>query len=226
MGFTRIQTADNSQISFRDRHVILFLKEILCLVFVKSLRNFLSSSTYTSTLPSNTATIYLNVGFNKNSTIYHLSEDAEINTIIHHLNIEYNSFPLFINDEKDNLFFYTINDTSVPFTVDQNDKTIKLIHPLDREKQDRYIFEIELKLKPSYALKLQEIYSSKKPNLSFNIQYSNKYYQKMLIIIHVNDVNDNIPSCKYFHKHIYLNENQIQTNIFHVQAFDFDLGKF
>jgi len=171
-------------------------------------------------------TIYLNIGFKQNFASYYLSEDAEIDTIIDRLSIEYDSFPLFINNEKDNLFFYIINDTSVPFIIDQNDKKIKLINSLNREKQDRYTFEIELKLKLSYRIKLQEIYKSEKENVSFNFQYSNKYYQKMLVTIYINDINDNIPICNYFHKHIYLNENQIQTNIFHVQAFDPDLGKF
>jgi hypothetical protein len=174
------------------------------------------SNSYSSLYASTAKPIYLNVGFKQNSTSYHLSEDAEINTIIDYLKIEYDSFPLFINKEKENLFFYIINDTSVPFTIDQNEKTIKLINPLDREKHDQYIFEIELQLKPSYAIKFQEIYNS-----SFDF----KYYQKLLIIIYINDINDHIPMCNYFHKHIYLNENQIQTNIFHVQAFDNDLGK-
>ena len=165
-------------------------------------------------------TANLNIGFKENSTSYHLSEDIEINTIIDYLNIEYDSFPLFINNEKDNLFFYIINDTSVPFTIDQNDKTIRLINSLDREKQNMYIFEIELKLKPSYAIKFEEIYNS-----SFNIYYSNKYYQKMIIIVYIKDINDNIPICNHFHNHIYLNENQIQTNIYHVQALDSDLGE-
>ncbi|CAF1545949.1 unnamed protein product [Rotaria magnacalcarata] len=174
--------------------------------------------------PANTKIIYLNIGFNRNSTFYHLAEDAEINTIIDRLLIEHDSFPLFINNEKDNLFFYTINDTSAPFTIDQNEKTIKLTMPIDREKQDRYTFEIELKLKPTYAMKLQDINSSLKGNSLFRFQYSNKYYQKILVTIYINDVNDNIPRCDEFHKHIYLNENQIQTNIFHVQAIDPDQG--
>ncbi|CAF0982632.1 unnamed protein product, partial [Rotaria sordida] len=181
---------------------------------------------YSSALSSNTNTIYLNIGFNRNSTSYHVSEDSEINTIIDRLKIDYDSFPLFINNEKDNLFFYIINDTSVPFIIDQNEKIIKLILPLDREKQDRYIFEIELKLKPTYAIKLQEIYTDfQEKNSLFSFQYSNKYYQKILITIYIDDINDNIPICNYFHKHIYLNENQIQTNIFHVQGFDPDQGE-
>ncbi|CAF4109878.1 unnamed protein product, partial [Rotaria sordida] len=181
---------------------------------------------YSSALSSNTNTIYLNIGFNRNSTSYHVSEDSEINTIIDRLKIDYDSFPLFINNEKDNLFFYIINDTSVPFIIDQNEKIIKLILPLDREKQDRYIFEIELKLKSTYAIKLQEIYTDfQEKNSLFSFQYSNKYYQKILITIYIDDINDNIPICNYFHKHIYLNENQIQTNIFHVQGFDPDQGE-
>ncbi|CAF5017159.1 unnamed protein product, partial [Rotaria sp. Silwood1] len=181
---------------------------------------------YYSALSSNTKTIYLNIGFNQNSTSYHVPEDSEINTIIDRLKIVYDSFPLFINDEKDNLFFYIINDTSVPFTIDQNEKTIKLIIPLDREKQDQYTFEIELQLKSTYAMKLQEIYSFQEKNSSsFYFQYSNKYYQKIFITIYIDDINDNIPICNYFHKHIYLNENKIQTNIFHVQAIDLDQGE-
>jgi hypothetical protein len=75
-------------------------------------------------------------------------------------------------------------------------------------------------------IKLQEIYNFQMENFSSYFQYSNKYYQKILITIYINDINDNIPICNYFHQHIYLNENQIHTNIFHVQAFDLDLGKF
>jgi hypothetical protein len=48
----------------------------------------------------------------------------------------------------------------------------------------------------------------------------------MLFTIYINDINDNPPQCNYFHRHIYLHENQIQTNLFHVHAFDPDLGKF
>ncbi|CAF4430306.1 unnamed protein product, partial [Adineta steineri] len=130
-----------------------------------------------------------------------------------------------INNEQDNVFFYLINDTSVPFTIDSNHKTLILINSLDREKQNQYNFEIELKLIPTYIIKLQEIYTTQNNNLSFDLQYSNKYYQKIFITIYINDINDNIPSCESLHQHIYLNENQIQTNIFHVQAFDPDQGE-
>jgi hypothetical protein len=158
-------------------------------------------------------------------TSYYLSEDAGINTIIDRLKIEYDLFPLDINDEKDNLFFYTISNTSVPFIVDQNEKYLKLIEKVDREKQTKYTFEIELKLKSIYSIKLQEQYSCQKKNSVINFQYTNKYYQKMLVIIYITDVNDNIPLCNYFHARIHLNENQIQQNIFQVQAHDPDLGK-
>ncbi|CAF1202193.1 unnamed protein product, partial [Adineta steineri] len=170
-------------------------------------------------------TIYLNIGFKHHSISYQLSEDMEINTIIDHLPIEYDSFPLYINNEQDNVFFYLINDTSVPFTIDSTHKTLILINSLDREKQNQYNFEIELKLIPTYIIKLQEIYTTQNNNLSFDLQYSNKYYQKIFITIYINDINDNIPSCESLHQHIYLNENQIQTNIFHVQAFDPDQGE-
>lgn len=180
-----------------------------------------------SSIPSlNEKTVHLNIGFKQNSISYHLSEDSEINTIIDHIKIDYDNFPLFINHEKENLFFYVINDTSVPFNIDQDDKTLRLIMPLDREKQDQYNFEIELKLKPSYVIKLQEIYHFQDEISLFHIQYSTNYVQKLSITIHIDDVNDNIPTCNYFHQQIHLYENQLQTNIFHVHAIDPDLGKF
>jgi hypothetical protein len=184
-----------------------------------------SNISYTTPSSSNTDTIYLNIGFRENMTSYYLSEDAEINTILDRLKIEYDLFPLDINDDKDNLFFYTINDTTVPFIIDQNERLIKLIDKVDREKQNKYVFEIELKLKSIYSIKLQEKYSCENQNSFINFQYANKYYQKMLVIIYINDINDNIPICKDFHTHIYLNENQIQKNLFQVQAYDPDLGE-
>jgi hypothetical protein len=184
----------------------------------------ISSSLYTTTLPSNTDTVYLNIGFRENVTSYYLSEDAAINTIIDHLKITYDSFPININDEKDNLFFYTINDTTVPFIIDQNTKLLKLIDKIDREKQSKYIFEIELKLKSIYSIKLQEQYYCQNKNSSINFQYTKKYYQKMLIIISITDINDNIPICNPFHARIQFDENQIQKNLFQIQAYDPDLG--
>ncbi|CAF3443003.1 unnamed protein product, partial [Rotaria sp. Silwood2] len=100
---------------------------------------------YNTTLPSNIDTVYLNIGFRQNFTTYYISEDIEINTIIDRLKIESDLFPLNINNEYDNIFFYNINDTNVPFIIDQNEKYIKLIDKIDREKQNKYIFEIELK---------------------------------------------------------------------------------
>ncbi len=184
------------------------------------------SSEYTTTLPSNTDTVYLNIGFRQNFTSYYLSEDAKLNTIIDRLKIEYDLFPLNLNNEKDNLFFYTINDTTVPFIIDQNKRLLKLIDKIDREKQNQYIFEIELKLKSIYSMKLQELYNCQKKNSFINFQYTNTYYQKMLVIIYINDINDNIPICHYFHTNIQLNENEIKKNIFQIQAYDPDLGKF
>ncbi|CAF4268939.1 unnamed protein product, partial [Rotaria sp. Silwood2] len=180
---------------------------------------------YNTTLPSNIDTVYLNIGFRQNFTTYYISEDIEINTIIDRLKIESDLFPLNINNEYDNIFFYNINDTNVPFIIDQNEKYIKLIDKIDREKQNKYIFEIELKLKSIYSIKLQEQYYCQTKNLFINFQYTNKYYQKMLIIIYINDVNDNIPICKNFHTNIQLNENEIQTNIYQIEAFDPDLGE-
>lgn len=168
----------------------------------------------------------MNIGFNQNSSSYYLSEDSQIDTVVDHLKIDYDSFPLFINYEKDDPFFYIINDTAVPFTIDRHEKTIKLISNLDREKQDRYTFEIELQLKPSYLLKLQEIYNFQDKNSLYHFRFSNKFYHKLLITVYIKDVNDNAPLCNSFHKHIYLNESQIQKNIFHVKAIDPDLGKF
>ncbi|CAF4773725.1 unnamed protein product, partial [Rotaria sp. Silwood2] len=178
-----------------------------------------------TTLPSNIDTVYLNIGFRQNFTTYYISEDIEINTIIDRLKIESDLFPLNINNEYDNIFFYNINDTNVPFIIDQNEKYIKLIDKIDREKQNKYIFEIELKLKSIYSIKLQEQYYCQTKNLFINFQYTNKYYQKMLIIIYINDVNDNIPICKNFHTNIQLNENEIQTNIYQIEAFDPDLSE-
>ncbi|CAF1009126.1 unnamed protein product, partial [Rotaria sordida] len=182
-------------------------------------------STYNITLPSNIDTVYLNIGFYQNLTTYYISEDMEINTIIDRLKIEYDSFPLNINNEYDNIFFYTINDTNVPFIIDQNEKYLKLINKIDREKQNKYIFEIELKLKSIYSIKLQEQYYCQKKNSFINIQYTNKYYQKMLIIIYINDINDNIPICNNFHINIQLNENEIKKNLYQIQAYDSDLGE-
>ncbi|UJR21665.1 hypothetical protein I4U23_024742 [Adineta vaga] len=167
-------------------------------------------------------TIDLHIGFKQHSKTYYLSEDMQINTIIDYLPITIDSFPLFINDEKENLFSYIINDTSVPFTIDSNEKTIKLIHSLDREKQMEYHFDVELRLKSTYAIKLQEFYTIQNKNTSFHFQYSKKFYQKMIFTIYINDVNDNVPRCHSFHNHIYLNENQIQFNIFHVHGYDPD----
>ncbi|CAF3595684.1 unnamed protein product [Adineta steineri] len=183
-------------------------------------------SSYTTNLPLNIDTINLNIGFRENFTSYYLSEDAEINHIIDYLKIEYDSFPININNDQDNLFFYTINDTNLPFTIDQNTKSLKLIDKIDREKQDKYIFEIELKLKSIYSIKLQEQYSCQKTNISMiNFQYTKNYYQKILIIIHINDINDNIPICSNFHTNIQLNENELRKNIFQIQAYDPDLGE-
>ena len=119
------------------------------------------------------------------------------------------------------MFFYLINDTSVPFLIDQTEQTLQLISPLDREKQEKYSFEIELILKSSYAMKLQEIYQT---SSVLKVQYSTKYHQKMLITIYIDDVNDHIPQCDYFHQHLFLHENQIQTNILRVHAVDPDRG--
>lgn len=165
------------------------------------------------------------MGFRDNVTSYSLSEDAEINTIIDHFKVEYDSFPLNIDMEKENIFFYTINDTNVPFIIDQNDRSIRLIDKIDREKKDTYIFEIELKLKSIYAMKLQETLSCSQKTSQVNFQYTNRFYRKMLVIIHINDVNDNIPQCQIFHSRISFNENQVQKNLFRVQAIDPDRGK-
>ena len=186
----------------------------------------LISSLDTSTSPTNIDTVYLNVGFRENTTSYYLSEDATINTIIDHLQVEYDSFPLNIDVDKENIFFYTINDTNMPFMIDQTDRSIRLIDRIDREKQNKYVFEIELKLKSIYAMKLQENRFCSKKISHVNFQYTNRFYQKMLVIIYVNDVNDNIPQCRDFHSRIHLNENQVQKNIFQIQANDPDLGKY
>ena len=187
--------------------------------------SILCFSLYTTTSVPSSDTVYLNIGFPRDSASYYLSEDAEIGTIIDNLKIEYDSFPLNIDDEKDNLFFYTINDTNVPFIIDQNQRLVKLIEKIDREKQNRYVFEIELKFKSIYSMKLQEEYLCQKKNSLMNFQYTNKYYHKMIMIISITDVNDNIPKCQYFHSNIQLNENSIQRNIFQVHANDPDLGE-
>ena len=165
------------------------------------------------------------MGFRDNISSYSLSEDAGMNTIIDHFKVEYDSFPLNIDTDKENIFFYTINDTNVPFIIDQNDRSIRLIDRIDREKQDTYIFEIELKLKSIYAMKLQENLFCSKKNSQVNFQYTNRFYRKMLVIIHINDVNDNIPQCQTFHSRISFNENQLQKNLFRIQATDPDRGK-
>ncbi|UJR27505.1 hypothetical protein I4U23_008789 [Adineta vaga] len=196
-------------------------------LFTTTINTIVSEQNLSTTkLPINTDTVYLNIGFRKNISTYYLSEDANINTIIDRLNIESNSFPLNINDEKDNLFFYTINDTTVPFIIDQNTKLLKLINRIDREKQDRYVFEIELKFKSIYSMKLYELYHCQKKNTSLiNFDYTKIFYQKILIIIHITDVNDNIPTCSLFHTKIHLNENEIHKNLIQIQAYDPDLGE-
>ncbi|CAF3290402.1 unnamed protein product [Rotaria socialis] len=186
---------------------------------------FTEKSTYDTTVPSNIDTVYLNIGFHQNLTTYYISEDTEINTIIDRLKIDYDAFPLDIDDENDNIFFYTMNDTSVPFVIDQNEKFLKLINKIDRENQYKYVFEIELKLKSIYSMKLQEQYNCQKKNSRINFQYSNKFYQKMLVTIYINDINDNIPQCVHFHTNIDLNENEIKKNLYQIQAFDPDLGE-
>jgi hypothetical protein len=204
----------------------MFLSFLNFPLSIKSNLLNISSSSYTTISPSTTDTIYLNIGFRQNVSSYYLSEDTEINTIIDRLKIGHDAFPLNINDETDNLFFYKINDTTVPFIIDQNTRRLKLISNLDREKENKYVFEIELKLKSIYSIKLREEYYCQKNNSSIQFQYTDKYYHKMLISIYVTDINDNIPRCNHFHSQIYLNENEIQKNIFHIHATDPDLGKF
>ena len=120
---------------------------------------------------------------------------------------------------KDHLFYFLINETtSIPFVIDQHTRTIRLIQTLDREKRDHYTFEIEFRLKSSYQIKFQEIYQS-------NFRITNKYYQKKIINVYIDDVNDHIPRCVDVHQRIMINENQIQTNIFQVRAFDLDRGR-
>ena len=176
---------------------------------------------------SNTDTVQLNIGFQRNSTSYHLAEDTPIHTIVDRLRIEHDAFPLHIDDDTDNLFFYTINDTSVPFVIDQTRKTLVLIDQLDRERQDRYVFEIDLKFKSIYSMKLQENHRCHKGggNGSIHFQYTRQYYQKMLVMIYVNDINDQLPICPQFHTEMRLNENELRTNLFRVHATDADLGK-
>ena len=170
--------------------------------------------------------MYLNVGFRQNMTSYYLSEDAEIKTIIDRLKIDYDSFPLNIDEDRDNVFFYTINDTTVPFIIDQHERSIELIEKIDREKQQKYVFEIELKLKSIYSMKLQDVYFCQTKNSFLNFQYTKKYYQKMLVVIYVTDVNDNIPRCQHFHSKIVFNENEIPKNLLRIEAEDPDLGMF
>ena len=63
-------------------------------------------------------TVYLNIGFPQNSVNYYLLEDAEINTIVDHLKIEYYSFPLNIDDEKENLFLFFNQFTYFIYLID------------------------------------------------------------------------------------------------------------
>lgn len=167
----------------------------------------------------------MNVGFRENVTAYRLAEDAPMNTIIDRLTIVFDSFPFVINDDTDNLFFYTINDTSVPFVIDQQRKLLKLMGPIDRERQDRYAFEIELKLKSIYSMKLQERYYCQQQYPSpINFQYTSKFYQKLVVVVHITDVNDNAPRCPVFHAKVQLNENETPKDLVRIQASDPDLG--
>lgn len=152
--------------------------------------------------------IDIHIGFPDRSSSYYLSEDTSIDHIIDYLQIEFDDIPSYLN--KDNLFYFLINDTSIPFVIDQNTRTIRLIHPLDREKRDSYTFEIEFQLKL--------IYQS-------TIRITNKYYQKKFIHVYIDDINDHIPRCPNVHQRISVNENEIQMNIFQVRAFDLDRGR-
>ncbi|CAF0721029.1 unnamed protein product [Adineta ricciae] len=167
-------------------------------------------------------TIYLDIGFPEHSKTYYLSENIPIHTTIDHLSIVYDAFPIFLNLEKENPFLFVINDTSVPFAIDYDTKTIVLIGVLDREKQSEYHFQVELQLKSTYTMKLQQTLAWNKQNSSVRFKYAKKFYQKLFLSIYIDDVNDNIPQCSSFHNHLYLKENQIQSNIFQVDAYDPD----
>jgi hypothetical protein len=169
--------------------------------------------------------MYLNIGFTRNQSSYDISEASALGTIIDRLKIEYDTFSWLIDDQTDNLFFYMINDTNVPFMIDQNSRDLLLINNLDREQQNEYVFEIQLKFKSIYATKLQAEHDCQRKSLStIDFQYTGTYYQTMLVIIRVQDVNDNVPICVDAHVHRSLNENQVQHNVFHVQAYDPDRG--
>ena len=167
-------------------------------------------------------TIHLDIGFPGHSKTYYLSEDIPIHTIIDHLSIAYETFPIFLNLEKENPFLFIINDTSVPFAIDYDTKAIVLIGVLDREKQSEYHFQVELQLKSTYTMKLQQTFVWNKQKSSVRFEYAKKFYQKLSLSIYIDDVNDNIPQCSSFHNHLYLKENQIQPNIFQVDAYDPD----
>ena len=145
-------------------------------------------------------TIYLHIGFPYNTLTYHLSEDTPIETIIDQLEIVHRTLPFKFETFLDLI----INDTSIPFIINRKTRTLQVIDSLDREKQDKYVFEINLKIRFD------------------DLKFANEFYQKLFITIYIQDVNDNIPICRDVHQHFYLNENQIQTNLVRIQAFDSD----
>ena len=125
-------------------------------------------------------TVFLNIGFRRDRIRYDLDEGTVVPLKIDQLQIEHEGFPWPIDDQIDNLFFYMINDTNLPFMIDQQSKELILIGELDREKQNEYIFEIEIKnLNRFYAMKLQEDYQcdmTDRWNIDF--QYTSKILSK------------------------------------------------
>ena len=152
----------------------------------------------------------LSIGFAQNVTIYHLSEDTPVDTIIDLLDMKSGPLPPAIDQNRDRLFFLIIDDPSAPFVIDQTEKSIRLISSLDREKVDHYTFTIELRLRPTSLLKFQ----SNQAN-----------HQRMLVHIHIEDVNDHIPRCSHFHRSISVYENKLRANLYRVQAIDPDRGE-
>ena len=161
----------------------------------------------------------LNIGFARNVSTYHLPEDTPVDTLLESLEIKIDPLPSFIDQSKDRLFFLIIDDPSVPFVIDQTEKRIRLVSALDREKVDHYTFTIEVRLRPTAKLKFHVDRE--------NQQYTDSQYdQRILVHIHVDDVNDHSPRCPHLHQSISVYENELHTNLHQVQAVDPDLGWF
>ncbi|CAF0954004.1 unnamed protein product [Didymodactylos carnosus] len=187
--------------------------------------------TTTSTLlPSTSTIIQLNVGFQypSNVTTFRIIENSPFETTFGRLNIYDNDNEDFVNNNSYlstlfshlNPFHFVIlsNDSTLPPFSILDDGTIFVIDKIDREKRSMYEFDVEIKLKQIYTLKIQQTLCVE----SFNIIF--KYRQKIKVKIYIEDINDNPPQCDRFHSTVDVEENKIQTNIIKMKGYDPDRG--